>query len=495
MILYILYPVLFSFIPIFTFYNKNLGEVYFNDILKLLLAAVVSITGLCLLLNKVIGLPYNITAGILLYLLIIFYTPGYKWKRFISHFWYQYVIKYLFYALLVFLIIYIDSFIPIILTILFASILVLNIIYRLTHSANTSNINIQPEIVDLSNIKEEDRPDIYHIILDAYIGSTGISAVADFDNTEFYNNLKSLGFNIYENIYSNYNHTVASIPSLFKMDYHKQQDLFETQIKINRLLEMLYSTPLMSLKKAGYKIAGYSRWFFSPQNSWIYNNILDKSYTAGKSTNGFFSNFFNMTIFGVFFSKIKSNTSNAKYVVDSLNLLKYNIDIESPLYAFFHILAPHMPFSFNTDGTINNKYNELIIYDDFQGELAQAYVNHVQYVNKLAIDAFTELINNIKNKNRKAVIVIHSDHGADRSTLYEPRYNIILAEYKYGFSNNSEKIFQDNMSLINVFPMLLNYLFNAGIELKDNKFYDEHPYNYDITDITDIINKFVNKGK
>ncbi len=494
MLLYILYPLLFSLIPVLTFYNKNIGEAVFKDLIKLLAAVSFTITALFFLLTKVFNTAPDITSGIILYLLILFYTPAYKWKRFLSHYAYQYIIKYIIYAVLVYAVVYIDSFLPLMLTIIFAVVLFLNIIYSLNNSAK-NNINIEPEVLNLNNIDENDKPDIYHIILDAYIGSKGISAVADFDNSTFYNDLKALGFNVYENVYSNYNHTVASIPSVFKMDYHEYKDIFETQIKNNRLMEMLYSTPVMSLKNAGYKTAGFSKWFFSPQNSWIYHNVIDKVISLTRSSNNdFFSNFFKMTLFGMFFLKLKSNTNHAKETIDSFNLLKEKLDINSPFYAFYHILAPHMPFSFHKDGSINNKYNELILYDNFQDELAQAYVNHTIYVNKLAIEALNQLIENIKKNNRKAVIFIHSDHGAERTPLYETRYNIILAEYKYGYDNN-DKIFQDNMSLINVFPMLFNYIFKTNIKLKDNKFFDEHPYNYDTTDITDIINKFFTKDK
>lgn len=489
MVYYILYPIFTALIPIFTFYNKNLGEAAFKDIVKLILGASISVIALFFLLTKGFNISQNISSGIILYLLILFYTPDYIWKRFFSYYYYKYIIKYGFYAVLVFLLVYIDNILPLIVTIITALVLVLNIIYSLSNH-NKGEININPEIIDFNNISNDDKTDIYHIILDAYIGNTGIKAVSDFDNTEFYNDLRNLGFHVYENIYSNYNHTMASIPSLFTMDYIEYKNIPESQIKINRLKELIYSKTIFSLKNAGYTISAYSKWFFNETNSYISKNVIDKQITlTNTGTNETYYNFFKMTAFGVFLLKLKSNLSNAKYVIDSFDLFKDDITLNSPSYCFFHILAPHTPYSFHKDGTINNKYNEMELYENFQGEVAEAYFNHAFYTSKLSIKAFSNLIENIKKKNRKAVVFIHSDHGAEKTHINATRYNIILAEYTFGYDN--KPIFHDNMSLINVFPMIFNYVFNANIPLKEEKFYDEHPYSYTLAEITDNIKQLL----
>ena len=82
MITNILYPLLFSCIPIFTFFSSNIKEIDKKSILFIFLIDIISVLGLWSILTYIAGLKGYISSGIVFYLTIIFYTPWYKLNRF-----------------------------------------------------------------------------------------------------------------------------------------------------------------------------------------------------------------------------------------------------------------------------------------------------------------------------------------------------------------------------------------------------------------------------
>ena len=179
-----IYPLLYALIPVFVFYNKNIGEVRSKDFVKLVFYCIIIYSLIyfvlykaLLLINQNLQLTiHSITGAVIFYMLILFYTPWYKINRFKSRYAYQYFIKYILYLVLVCSIAYFNSVLPIILTVVLSLILLLNLVYltqNYTSKNNLSHINNRTEMK-----AERDKPDIYHIILDSYIGNKGLLDIA-----------------------------------------------------------------------------------------------------------------------------------------------------------------------------------------------------------------------------------------------------------------------------------------------------------------------------
>ncbi|MEW6077371.1 MAG: hypothetical protein AB1724_06150 [Thermodesulfobacteriota bacterium] len=69
-------------------------------------------------------------------------------------------------------------------------------------------------------VRLKSTPDVYLIIAEAYPSRAALKAVYDFDNDVFYRQLTGLGFKVNHDFFSNYNHTLSSLPSLFGMAHH-----------------------------------------------------------------------------------------------------------------------------------------------------------------------------------------------------------------------------------------------------------------------------------
>lgn len=501
MVFEILYPLLFSCIPIFTFLSSNIKEVDKKNILLIFLSNIIIVLGLWSIFTYIIKLDGNISSGILFYLIICFYTPWYKLSRFKSRYAYQYIIKYILYGLLVCAVVYI-SFMPLILTFIFAAIIVLNIIYILSNISKISSEYIKHDIVDI-NVDSKDKPDIYHIILDGYLGREALKDFTGFYNDDFYNKLKTMGFETHNNVYSNYNHTVYSIPSILNMDYFhnymSSEELASEMYSKDKLsygfFRAIHSKVVFSLKKAGYKIIIRGETIFSEGIQNLCNTLVDmqSSQSYAINANATIITFLKTTIISKFFMiSRKASRDHAAYLKRVFLELGKDHKMQSPAYSLFHILAPHPPFCFNSDGSINEKYSSMVEYPAYDKDGLEAYKNHMLCINDFTIDAVKKLIEEIKVKNRKAVILIHSDHGLLMTNPSKAGYNTLLALYKYKFDDNKE-IFKENMTMVNIMPLLFNYLFHTNINLNEDKFYycDIMKGNFINTDITDEIIKFI----
>ena len=101
------------------------------------------------------------------------------------------------------------------------------------------------------------KPNVYLVIAESYPNEAALREVYGIDNSSFYKKMRSLGFEINHNYFSNYNHTLASLPSLFSMEHHygliSLGNLDSTGGR--RILELTSYNPVVSaFQNNGYKI-------------------------------------------------------------------------------------------------------------------------------------------------------------------------------------------------------------------------------------------------
>ena len=282
-------------------------------------------------------------------------------------------------------------------------------------SFNTIQIFIyysQPrtEILEALNLKElktdysnEEKPDVYHIILDMYPSQKILETRFNFDNSFFFENTEKLGFN-HLNGRSNYIRTKHSIPStinfvqLNKLNQDQLLSVQETEWSFQSSLEGFYA------KKLGYKIHHLST--NDPQSimGWMFGD-------------------FTRLIVKTSFLRIVEDSPipiNKLWIAKDSKFFKENItkllDISNdnePTWTFFYSRPPHPPFIFNQDGTLRDKkeYDQdfaINLTDTWSENTKEMYINQIQYINTQFLKIFDEII---KSSNIKPIIIVHSDHG------------------------------------------------------------------------------------
>jgi len=252
----------------------------------------------------------------------------------------------------------------------------------------TKNINVKNEYNDL--------PDVYHIVLDMYPTEDILKTRFEFDNSQFVNELESLGFRK-EDMRSNYMWTRFSIPSTINMKHFHDA----TQEEINYMHETHYSfnksVEAYLAKKIGYEIYEIS----TDDIKGFYGYFL-----------GDFSRIFFRTNFirviddsPIRLHKVWTNI-NQKYFKDNIDeLVKISTNNETT-WVYFYSRPPHPPFIFNEDGSKNLDFDQDEYFSwDVNNKIH--FINQLKYLNKHVLQS----VNNILSSSKNSIIIIHSDDG------------------------------------------------------------------------------------
>ena len=329
------------------------------------------------------------------------------------------------------------------------------------------------------NNKKPNLPDIYYIILDSYARQDILNHIYGFNNQPFINYLKKKGFYVASKSQSNYNLTYFSLASSLNSDYinNLTHILGENSKRYRLPINLLQENRVVKfLKQKGYKTV-------------TFDSILSGTYIKGanKIIGPFlcFSEFetiiLKVSIFSILLNKTLYD-SHYRFNNYTLNNLSNIYEVESPKFVFAHILSPHPPFVFGTNGKLRNldySYNIFDGYNFFSPTKTykmyiDGYISQVKYINhKLKI-----IINKIlSNSKIQPIIIIQGDHGP-RSSFHSGDINKPDIRERMSILNaillpeNARQLLYNKISPVNTFRIIFNHLFNKKLPLlKDLYFF------------------------
>lgn len=323
------------------------------------------------------------------------------------------------------------------------------------------------ESADIPDYLQSDaNPDIYYIILDAYNRADNMRTLG-FDNSQFLDVLREMGFFIADCSQSNYQRTALSLASSLNMDYlfnaipnegpkdDNAQPVYNS-IKNNRVRQ--------ELKKMGYQIIAFQsgyRWgewrdadiFFKPDSNLLFAKYLtpfERLYlesTAAKipidlNWLSFLDNPFLQ--YGEHYERVH-------YALDTLPEVTA---LPGPKFTYAHLIIPHSPYVFLPDGSINPEVNSLEWTDE------EGYINNVKFINS-AIEPVIRKI--IQESERPPIIVIQGDHGT--AFLQDRRYFILNAYYLPG---KEDVEIPSTTTPVNTFRLIFNLYFGTDFPYREN---------------------------
>ena len=165
-------------------------------------------------------------------------------------------------------------------------------------------------------------------------------------------------------------------------------------------------------------------------------------------------------------SKALLTTEKAHY-----DRILYNFDqlgnlssTDGPKFVYAHMVAPHFPYVFNSDGSFNEDENA-----------RGAYTNEIAFLDKLVLVTVKQILAESKVP---PVILIQSDHGLAESV----RNANLMAYY---LPNGGEKNLYPDLSPVNSFRIVFNQYFGANYPLlpdiaRSASYQD--PYNFTVVD-------------
>ena len=353
--------------------------------------------------------------------------------------------------------------------------------FSITTADDNSLANLSDIPVQISDV--ENKPNIYFIILDEYAGFIQLKNDFNFDNSNFSIELEKRDFFVGTESFSNYPNTSLSVPSIMNMIYFdfipdklgkdsKNIRVVEKMINENNVMKILQSN--------GYKITTLDGVVGRISNTYLADITLCSSiFDINPDIRKNFALVY-VPIVGLqdlVFNEVIRNKLECSFSA----LIDFNEDPKNPDFVVAHLRFPHSPYIYDSFG------NSISIND--RGD-KNAYLEQLKFANKKTL----EMIDSIQERSSENIIIVISDHGYrpyinwENPTIddYIRGFNILDAYYLPG-EEKHEKI-----ALVNIFRTIFNSYLEMDYEILDDRqiWYSEE-WVFDHDDVTDLITDYL----
>lgn len=338
-------------------------------------------------------------------------------------------------------------------------------------------------------------PDIYFFIFDRYGSEQTLARAYGFDNSPFLDELRDNGFYIVSGSHSNYPKTAPSLASTFHMDYldFLKDDPLAKRNEWHPIYDMLKEHEVGHFLKAeGYRFIQIGGWWAPTQNS----SMADENYKFGFSEFGWL--YLRRTILPSIFDTVAPSTGLARQMAwDNGQCQRVPRQIEQvkaiggrpeATFTFVHILLPHEPYVFDSDGRCLSR-SEMQKRTQREG-----YVGQLRYANRL----ITDLVESLLQRPQKPIIILQADEGpypepyrtSNRSWRIATsgelatKTGILNAYY---FPDGDYSSLDQGITPVNTFRLLFDKYFGADYgRLPDRIFaFPDYSRIYDFFDVTE----------
>jgi hypothetical protein len=323
-------------------------------------------------------------------------------------------------------------------------------------------------------------PDIYYIILDGYGRADVLKNEYGYDNSDFLNLLRDLGFTISACSLSNYAQTQMSLASVLNFNYiDALSDRFAAGSDDRTGLDTLihHGAARESLEKAGYKTVAFATGFLATE--WTdADYFLGPGYSWGE-LNEFEALLIETTFarliqdgnrFGMQTSGSERFRERTLFALDKLDKLSY---IKSPKFVFVHLIVPHPPYVFGPTG---GPVEPAQVGTTRTQEGASHYRDQAIYISSRMMQIVPKII---ANSSTPPIIVIQGDHGPTVASSPRARMSNLSAYFLPGVNSP----IYSTVTPVNTFRIIFNEYFNQNLELlEDVSLYSEYtdPFNFKV---------------
>lgn len=321
--------------------------------------------------------------------------------------------------------------------------------------------SVKKTVSEKHNITRTDKnpmPDVYYIILDSYTRADVLKEALGYDNSEFIDKLKNMGFYVAAESKSNYSWTIPSLASSLNMEYLKRTDDTEEMRYNNKVSEIFRGLGYKIITIPSFhKISADVEYLYGPPKTFLYA-LADTTWL------------YPFSFFGLFNSIYDYQRKCVLYQFDRLEEIP---GIREPTFTFAHIPVPHVPYIFDKDGK-PLRFNALNFFkvknvpeDLWHQKQKILYIEQLMFVNRKTLGAIEKILN---RSSLPPIIVVQGDHGpfiglnSSKITdvLIRQKISILNAYY---FPGEDRKLLYDNVSPVNSFRIVFKKYFGRDYEL------------------------------
>ncbi len=368
-----------------------------------------------------------------------------------------------------------------------------------------SSFSPNTETSDLHFVMEGELPDIYYIILDSYGREDILRDLYGIDNSGFIEALKQRGFYVADQSIPNHVATAFSLASSLNMNY--VQDLgieLPPGTYPGSLVDPIRSSIVRTeLESLGYSVVALT-------SGWATTTLIDADYflspdmltsESGYKYKEYWLNDFERMLLETTVLLVPIDYIEREVVQDNLRELanfsgweghrrivlaafenlKTVPNIQGPKFIFAHIISPHRPYLFDSDGNRVTQSGPTTL-DDLGSTIAPKdevsyYADQMMYINTLTLETIDTIL---ANSPRKPVIILQSDTGPAFDFDWEQPDPINLQTKiamlsAFYFPDGCDGNLYSQISPVNIFRVLFNCYFGGDYALLvDRTFFTDH---------------------
>jgi sulfatase-like protein len=320
-------------------------------------------------------------------------------------------------------------------------------------------------------------PDIIVIMLDGHPRTDTLLDLVGVDDGEFVAGLRSRGFHVASRSHSNYTFTMGTLASTFQMQpldaLVSLDDPVLREVKSKEeLRDAIGNGPVLeALRRHGYEIVAVGSGYVG-----VDLVSADRRYDTGGVTE------FEIALIRLLGLPVIIDNLAPTWLTGSLaDRIDDNLALvpviaaaprsqDRPRFVFVHIPSPHAPAVFRADGSVAPGEAERLMDWDRRLDpktLTTAYAAHLAVLDGKVLATLDAL--DAVPSDRERIVLVFSDHGSrldavsDRG-LREHAANLFASRFPDGSDP-----FGERPATINLFPVLLDHLFDAGLPLRPDR--------------------------
>ena len=358
------------------------------------------------------------------------------------------------------------------------------------------------------------RPDIYHIVLDAYARADVLKEFYGQDNSEFIDFLRSRDFYVAEDSATNYSATRLLLPSMLSFGYLDglADRMGRKSRRVAPLLRMISANRVLeTLRAAGYEVITVSTasTVFVPKGAddhvrlgarrselgefdavlvamTPFPRIMERLSTASAAE----------TLGPAFHASFGSMLRRAR-IEHALEQLGALASRPGPKYVFAHIHSPHTPFVLGDKPKDTGLFLRYFrSYSNSQlRRFARAYKREVRALNERVMGVVDRIL---EDSAEPPVIVIHGDHGLRLLSMRNPKGTCMVESFAIlnalHLPEAPEGLLYPTISPVNTYRVIFDTYFGTQLgRLDDRSFFANNRTGiYNFRDITDRIDTCTN---